>query len=112
MGSDSDVSIKIKADQQLQEIDKKYPGFIQMKSIQGVKMSYRLQEILHAASPDKPIRGLRMLDKDHVALNSFIYSLIRTQRGQRRSLKTAMLHLFDDNSVSFRLLVKNDEQVI
>ena len=30
MGSDTDLNIRIKADQQLQEIDKKYPGFIQV----------------------------------------------------------------------------------
>ena len=30
MGTDFDPSIRVKADQQLQEIDKKYPGFIQV----------------------------------------------------------------------------------
>jgi len=30
MGSDVDNNIRLKADQQLQEIDKKYPGFIQV----------------------------------------------------------------------------------
>ena len=30
MGSDCDNAIRIKADQQLAEIDKKYPGFIQV----------------------------------------------------------------------------------
>ena len=30
MGSDTDPNIRVKADQQLAEIDKKYPGFIQV----------------------------------------------------------------------------------
>lgn len=30
MGSDPDTNVRMKADQQLQEIDKKYPGFIQV----------------------------------------------------------------------------------
>jgi cohesin loading factor subunit SCC2 len=33
MGADSDSAIRIKADQQLQEIDKKYPGFIQARTV-------------------------------------------------------------------------------
>ena len=33
MGADSDSVIRVKADQQLQEIDKKYPGFIQVSVI-------------------------------------------------------------------------------
>ena len=30
MGTDNDSTIRVKADQQVQELDKKYPGFIQV----------------------------------------------------------------------------------
>ncbi len=33
MGSDCDAQIRVKADQQLKEIDKKYPGFIQVSAV-------------------------------------------------------------------------------
>ena len=33
MGTDSEAVIRIKADQQLQEIEKKYPGFIHVSTI-------------------------------------------------------------------------------
>jgi cohesin loading factor subunit SCC2 len=32
-GTDSDSTIRAKADQQVQELDKKYPGFIQVTTI-------------------------------------------------------------------------------
>ena len=33
MGTESDSAVRVKADQQLQEIDKKYPGFIHVSSV-------------------------------------------------------------------------------
>ena len=96
MGSDCDAQIRNKADDQLKEIDKKYPGFIQMKALQGVKMSYKLQELLQQ-DPLEPIRGIRA-EETPVALNSFIYSLIRNNAGQRRGLLLSMLNMFDDTA--------------
>jgi cohesin loading factor subunit SCC2 len=115
MGSDIDNNIRLKADQQLQEIDKKYPGFIQMKAMHGVKMSYRLQELLQqsaiaaaaaatlassssSASACTLLRGVRLEDNNYVSLNSYIYSLIRSNRGQRRALLTTALNMFDDTT--------------
>ncbi len=40
------------ADKQLQEIEKKYPGFIHMKSLQGIKLSYQLQMLIEASSKE------------------------------------------------------------
>ena len=74
--------------------------FCQMKAIQGVKMSYRLQEVLRNDAVHEPIRGLRVDDGHPVALSSFIYSLIRANRGYRRGLLTSILNLFDDTAVS------------
>jgi hypothetical protein len=31
------------ADRELQEIEKKYPGFIHMKLMEGIRLSYKLQ---------------------------------------------------------------------
>ena len=131
MSSDCDNLIRAKSDQQLQELDKKYPGFIQvhftetqtliqsciltsfltsstfkhntasflqMKAIQGVKMSFRLQVILQRENASA-IRGLRVEDKHPVGLASYIYSLIRSQRSQRRALLSSMLTLFEDSEV-------------
>ena len=98
MSSDCDNLIRAKSDQQLQELDKKYPGFIQMKAIQGVKMSFRLQVLLQRSSVTA-IRGLRVEDKHPIALASFIYTLIRSNRSQRRGLLSSMLTLFEDSEV-------------
>ncbi|KAK2148127.1 hypothetical protein NP493_3287g00001 [Ridgeia piscesae] len=95
MGTDSDSTIRAKADQQVQELDKKYPGFIQIKAMQGIKMSYRLQEILQQ-DPSEPIRGIRTDDDNIISLNSFIYSLIRSNRGQSRAMLQSLLNMFDE----------------
>ncbi|NWJ11317.1 NIPBL protein, partial [Crypturellus undulatus] len=44
MGTDPEPSMRNKADQQLVEIDKKYAGFIHMKAVAGMKMSYQVQQ--------------------------------------------------------------------
>lgn len=46
MSTDVEVTVSHTADKQLQEIDRKYPGFIHMKSQSGIKLSYSLQKIL------------------------------------------------------------------
>ncbi|XP_064624377.1 nipped-B-like protein isoform X2 [Lineus longissimus] len=103
MGTDTDNTIRVKADQQLQEIDKKYPGFIHMKSLQGIKMSYRLQVILQN-DQSEPIRGIRYTTNQQsnttscTSLNSFLYSVVRSSRQQRRAILTSLLNLFDDSS--------------
>ncbi|KAK2153587.1 hypothetical protein NP493_2289g00008 [Ridgeia piscesae] len=95
MGTDSDSTIRAKADQQVQELDKKYPGFIQIKAMQGIKMSYSLQEILQQ-DPSELIRGIRTDDNNIISLNSFIYSLIQSNRGQRRAMLHSLLNMFDE----------------
>ena len=70
-----------------------------MKATQGVKMSYRLQEVLQVKSKTA-LRGSRIDHDNMVSLSSFIYSLIRNNRGQRRGLLSSILGMFDDSSVS------------
>ncbi|CAE1178724.1 SCC2 [Acanthosepion pharaonis] len=96
MGTESDSSVRVKADQQLQEIDKKYPGFIHMKALQGIKMSYRLQSIIQ--DPSEPVRGLRNMDNSFQSLNAFLYTVLRGNRSHRRALLTSLLNLFDDSA--------------
>lgn len=102
MSTDTEVTVSHTADKQLQEIDKKYPGFIHMKSQLGIKLSYELQKILQADSKDGVIRGFRKKDQDDQpsALNGFLYSLLRGTRPQRRALVLSLLKQFDDLSKS------------
>ncbi|XP_013407379.1 nipped-B-like protein B isoform X1 [Lingula anatina] len=96
MSTDCEANIRLKADQQMQEIDKKYPGFVHMKALAGIKMSYRLQQLLQADLYE-PIRGIR--DEDNpTALCAFLYTLIRGNRSHRRALLTNLLNMFDDSA--------------
>lgn len=95
-GTELDPNIRVKSDQQLQDIDKKYPGFIQMKALQGMKMSYKLQSIIQNAS--EPVRGLRTQDGITQSLNSFLYSVLRGNRSHRRAFITSLLNSFDDSA--------------
>lgn len=65
-----------------------------MKALQGIKMSFRLQSVLHGGS-NEAIRGLRAGDTI-TSLNNFIYSLIRGNRNYRRATLSSLLHMFDD----------------
>ncbi|OWF42149.1 nipped-B-like protein B isoform X2 [Mizuhopecten yessoensis] len=96
-GTDSEQSIRVKADQQLQEIEKKYPGFIHMKSLHGLKLSYRLQQILQN-DHSKPIRGMRSPDDNVQSLNAYLYTVLRSNRPHRRAILTTLLNLFDDSA--------------
>uniref|UniRef100_A0A2C9MAH1 Nipped-B protein n=1 Tax=Biomphalaria glabrata TaxID=6526 RepID=A0A2C9MAH1_BIOGL len=99
MGTDTEQSIRVKADQQLQEIEKKYPGFTHMKALQGMKASYRLQKVFHSTNPLEPVRGRRFNDENQPqALNAFLYSLLRSNRSHRRGLLTSIINLFDDSA--------------
>ena len=66
--------------------------------MQGIKMSYRLQEVIQK-DPSEPIRGIRMDDDNIISLNSFIYSLIRSNRSQRRAMLQSLLNMFDETGV-------------
>ncbi|CAH0720832.1 unnamed protein product, partial [Brenthis ino] len=101
MSTDVEVTVSHTADKNLQEIDKKYPGFIHMKAQLGIKLSYQLQKILQH-SKKGVIRGFRKKDQDDLptALNGFLYSLLRNTRPQRRALVLSLLKQFDDVSTA------------
>uniref|UniRef100_A0A4W3HIU6 Nipped-B protein n=1 Tax=Callorhinchus milii TaxID=7868 RepID=A0A4W3HIU6_CALMI len=87
-----------KADQQLVEIDKKYTGFVHMKAVAGMKMSYQLQQSIHCGT-NEMIRGFRQ-EESVSALCSHLYSMVRGNRQHRRAFLIALLNLFDDSAVS------------
>uniref|UniRef100_A0AAQ4PLU0 Nipped-B protein n=1 Tax=Gasterosteus aculeatus aculeatus TaxID=481459 RepID=A0AAQ4PLU0_GASAC len=96
MGTDPEPTMKNKADQQLAEIDKKYCGFIHMKAVAGLKMSYQVQQAING-SKGAVIRGFRHDDSDS-SLCSHLYTLVRGNRQHRRAFLISLLNLFDDSS--------------
>uniref|UniRef100_A0AAX7V7Q7 Nipped-B protein n=1 Tax=Astatotilapia calliptera TaxID=8154 RepID=A0AAX7V7Q7_ASTCA len=96
MGTDPEPTMKNKADQQLVEIDKKYSGFIHMKAVAGLKMSYQVQQAING-SKHAVIRGFRHDDSDS-ALCSHLYTMVRGNRQHRRAFLISLLNLFDDSS--------------
>ncbi|XP_054468120.1 nipped-B-like protein [Anoplopoma fimbria] len=96
MGTDPEPTMKNKADQQLVDIDKKYSGFIHMKAVAGLKMSYQVQQAING-SKGAVIRGFRHDDSD-TSLCSHLYTLVRGNRQYRRAFLISMLNLFDDSS--------------
>ncbi|KAM9138290.1 nipped-B-like protein isoform 2-T2 [Pangshura tecta] len=96
MGTDPEPSMRNKADQQLVEIDKKYAGFIHMKAVAGMKMSYQVQQAINTCSKN-PVRGFRH-DESSSALCSHLYSMIRGNRQHRRAFLISLLNLFDDTA--------------
>ncbi|KAK1883924.1 Nipped-B-like protein [Dissostichus eleginoides] len=96
MGTDPEPTMKNKADQQLVEIDKKYIGFIHMKAVAGLKMSYQVQQAINGAKGPL-LRGFRPDDTD-TALCAHLYSMVRGNRQHRRAFLISLLNLFDDSS--------------
>ncbi|XP_069483246.1 nipped-B-like protein isoform X4 [Ambystoma mexicanum] len=94
MGTDPEPSMRNKADQQLVEIDKKYTGFIHMKAVAGIKMSFQVQQAINS-NLNNIIRGFRQ-DESTSGLCSHLYSMIRGNRQHRRAFLISLLNLFDD----------------
>ncbi|XP_065206815.1 nipped-B-like protein [Planococcus citri] len=93
MSTDEDKSISVCADKQLQDIEKKYPGFIHMKAQNGIKLSFTLQKIIQGT---EVARGFREKEGElPSALNGFLYSILRSKQ-QRRALMMSILKQFDE----------------
>ncbi|GFT58052.1 nipped-B-like protein [Nephila pilipes] len=95
LGSDDDPVIRTKADQLLQEIEKKYPGFIQMKAMLGVRMSFKMQQLIQGQ--DEILRGFRSPEAP-ISRNGFLYSVMRSTRQSRRAFLFSLLKLFDEQA--------------
>ncbi|KAG7223442.1 hypothetical protein INR49_015545, partial [Caranx melampygus] len=109
MGTDPEPSMRNKADQQLVEIDKKYTGFIHMKAVAGMKMSYNLQQAIDM-SRKSIIRGFRQ-DETHSALCSHLFTMIRGNRQHRRAFLISLLNLFDDSSLLLKEPRRKEKKV-
>lgn len=98
MSTDVEQCVSHSADKQLQEIEKKYPGFIHMKTQDGIWLSYKLQHILQDSNI---VRGYRTKEGEMpTALNGFLYSILRNTKQQRRAITLSILKQFDEQVVS------------
>lgn len=104
MSTDSEQKISHTADREMQEINKKYPGFIHMKLLQGIRLSHQLQEIVQGRQA--AVRGHRVVREGELptALNGFLYSILKSTKAQRRGVLTSLLKQFDDSSVRSSIL--------
>ena len=102
MSTDAEQRVSHTADKELQDIEKKYPGFIHMKLMEGIRLSYSLQHVLPRrgeSGADGPLRGFRTKEGElPSALNGFLYSCLRANKSQRRAILMMLLKQFDETS--------------
>lgn len=103
MSTDMEKVVSHSADKQLQDIEKKYPGFIHMKAQLGIRLAFKLHCILQQGPKGEhvPVRGFRHLEGEPLpsALNGFLYSILRSTKQQRRALVLSILKQFDEQAV-------------
>jgi len=98
MSTDLEQRVSHTADKELQDIEKKYPGFIHMKLMKGIRLSFQLQEVLQKQIGG-PLRGFRTKEGElPTALNGFLYSCLRSTKSQRRAILMNLLKQFDDTA--------------
>jgi len=98
MSTDVEQRVSHTADKELQDIEKKYPGFIHMKLMRGIRLSYQLQQVLQK-NGGGPLRGFRTKEGElPTALNGFLYSCLRSTKSQRRAILMNLLKQFDDTA--------------
>ena len=86
-----------------QDIEKKYPGYIHQKLLQGIKLSHQLQHVVGGEKEGGIVRGFRVKEEGELpsALNGYLYSILKSTKQQRRSILKSLLYQFDDvNKVS------------
>lgn len=73
-----------------------------MKLLHGIKLSFKLQEIIQRMHSNKAIvRGSRNKDGElPTALNGFLYSILKNTKAQRRGILTSLLKQFEEHAVS------------
>ena len=97
MSTDCEKLVSHSADRQLQDIEKKYPGFVHTKAQVGIKLSYRLQKILQKDL--SLVRGMRLKEGEYpAALNGFLYTILRNTKQQRRAIVQSFLKQFDESA--------------
>ena len=100
MSTDSEQRVSHTADKELQDIEKKYPGFIHMKLMEGIRLSYQLQHVLPRQQADGPLRGFRVKEGEiPSALDGYLYSCLRTTKASRRSILMMLLKQFSEKNI-------------
>uniref|UniRef100_A0A336LQA0 Nipped-B protein n=1 Tax=Culicoides sonorensis TaxID=179676 RepID=A0A336LQA0_CULSO len=107
LSTDPEKEVAHSSDRHLQEIDKQYPGFVNMKSQEGLQLSYRLQTVLQSSPTNVIVRGFRIKEKNEPpsALNGFLYSLLRNTKPPRRALIQSIIKQFDDLKISLHQML-------
>lgn len=114
MTTDPEKKIQSKALNQLTSLQKAHPNFVQTKSIVGINVSFHLQSIIKraelmskaatAATPtiDPIARIIRGFSEqtETLSLNHHLYSLLRTNKNNRRAFLQQILKMFDDSSLN------------
>lgn len=114
LSSDDDATIRLRADHVLQEIERKYSNFVNMKSKQGVLESFilnrrrrgfhrldldRQQQLAQGILPDlQQDQTTDSQSSDYINVTaklSTLYSVVATNRQQRRAFINALLRYFD-----------------
>uniref|UniRef100_A0A0N5A0L1 Nipped-B protein n=1 Tax=Parastrongyloides trichosuri TaxID=131310 RepID=A0A0N5A0L1_PARTI len=114
MSTDPQIKIRYRIENVLKEIDSKYTGMIPSKSVLGIRMASKLHNMLKKVLKHNVLRGIRSCDQvgqitlneynipkntdDAAAMLSGLYSLLRTNRQQRRSFLSSTLRLFSEAS--------------
>nr|CAH8872970.1 unnamed protein product [Trichobilharzia regenti] len=110
--TDSDPNIRLRATACLTEAEQKNPGFAAMRAVSGIRLSYQLQMVLHPCESSSPVivRGAKDSKNNSEAkslsptnnstntvlcMNHALYTMLRTNRQQRRSLIVNLLSMFD-----------------
>ena len=73
-----------------------------MKLLQGIRLSFRLQQIIQ--NDPVVVRGYRGKEGDlPAAMNGYLYSILKNTKSQRRGILMSLLKQFDESSVRQRL---------
>lgn len=114
MTTDPEKKIQSKALSQLTSLQKAHPNFVQTKSIVGINVSFHLQSIIKRAelnakmataaamAPDPSMRVIRGFTEhtETLSLNHHLYSLLRSNKNNRRAFLQQILKMFDDSSLN------------
>ncbi|KFD48385.1 LOW QUALITY PROTEIN: hypothetical protein M513_10737, partial [Trichuris suis] len=95
MTTDPVEEIRSSSSSILKEIDSKYAGFVQMKSMEGMRQSYRLHFVLQGQKR-QPVRGFTETNGVCHASNSLLYTVMRNNKQHRRCFLRSLLQLFDE----------------
>ncbi|KAK0394945.1 hypothetical protein QR680_001025 [Steinernema hermaphroditum] len=113
--TDEKSLVQIKMEGILKDIDLKYPTMVASRSIGGIRQSFRLQSVINSVGitirgfrctphevHDRKItmapNGLPKYANDCQATLSCLYTILRSNRQQRRSFLSMILRLFQDDN--------------